>query len=204
MAQKKIDLYTATPEYQTFVASRRALPLRNIGRVKNSCVYYFQYKGPKSTRETALVMLVDTDRSDGMFFNYDEFQSTSRRRAGMPYRPVNIYWNKFKGSGKTTRSKSYFRFSKVNPGKQLKPRKYGRKPRHSKALGEKYFAAIRLDTLAPFLVAELISRYGKRRYVTMRDALKIKFYNGEGYRVFNYDYVDDFHTISPDDYVQTL
>ena len=74
---KKLDLYNATPEFQNFVATRRALPLIGLGRVENSCLYYFEYNGPKSKEDTALIMLVDTDRSNSMYFNYEPFKHTS-------------------------------------------------------------------------------------------------------------------------------
>jgi len=38
----------------------------------------------------------------------------------------------------------------------------------------------------------------------MLDALKIKFYSGEGYRVFNKNYVSNFAAIDPDNYNATL
>ena len=190
---KKLDLYNATPEFQNFVATRRALPLIGLGRVENSCIYYFEYNGPNSREDTALIMLVDTDRSNSMYFNYEPFQHTSVEMAGLPYPPLITRRNKFTGKTSSRVSKSF-----------LRNRKYPKKPRKSLAVGNQYFAGIRLDTLAPFLVSELISRYGKRRNVTMLDALKIKFYSGEGYRVFNKNYVSNFAAIDPDNYNATL
>jgi hypothetical protein len=192
-APKKVDLYTATPEYQNFVASRRALPLFGIGRLERSCIYYFEYAGPKAKEDTALIMLVDSERSNSMYFDYDPEQPTSVERAGQPYPQSFTRKNKFTGATSTFLSKSY-----------MQGRKYSKTPRKSTALGNQYFAAIRLDTLAPFLVSELIERYGKRRYVTMIDALKIKFYNGEGYRIFNKNYVSNFAALDPDDYLNAL
>tara|TARA_R110000824_G_scaffold315658_1_gene502818 strand:- start:31 stop:624 length:594 start_codon:yes stop_codon:yes gene_type:complete len=190
---KKIDLYTATPEYQNFIATRRSLPLFGIGRVENSCVYYFEYSGPKSKEDTALVMLVERQGTESQYFDYDPEQPTSVDKQGQPYAPTVNFLNKFTGARKTRISKSW-----------QKGRKYLKKPRKSTKVGNQYFAAIRLDSLAPFLVSELISRYGKRRYITMNDALKIKFFTGQGYRIFNKNFVSNFTSIDPDEYINVL
>ena len=195
---KKIDLYTATPEYQNFVATRRSLPLLGLGRVQNSCVYYFEYSGPKSKEDTALVILVERQGTESQYFNYDPEQPTSITKAGQPYASTVNFFNKFTGARKTRISKS------GQKGRKYLSVKAKSQPRKSTKIGNQYFAAIRLDALAPFLVSELISRYGKRRYITMNDALKIKFYTGQGYRIFNKNFVSNFATIDPDEYINTL
>jgi len=190
---KKIDLYTATPEFQNFVATRRALPLFGMGRVENSCVYYFEYNGPKSKEDTALVMLVERRGQESQYFDYDPEQPTSVSKAGQPYPQTINRYNRFTGARTSKESKCW-----------KKGRKYLKKPRKSTKLGNQYFAAIRLDSLAPFLVSELISRYGNRRYITMTDALKIKFYTGQGYRIFDKNFVSNFASLDPNIYLNTL
>ena len=190
---KKIDLYTATPQYQNFVATRRALPIFGLGRVTKSCVYYFNYSGPKSKEDTALVMLAERKGTESQYFDYTPEQPTSVTKAAQPYDALNMRTNHFTKTSKVTHSKSYAR-----------KRKYLKTPRKTTKVGKQYFAAIRLDALAPFLVSELISRYGKQRYITMNDALKIKFYTGQGYRIFNKNFVTNFSSIDPDMYVSIV
>ena len=184
---KKIDLYTATPQYQNFVATRRALPIFGLGRVTKSCVYYFNYSGPKSKEDTALVMLVERKGTESQYFDYTPEQPTSVTKAAQPYDALNMRTNHFTKTSKVTHSKSYAR-----------KRKYLKTPRKTTKVGKQYFA------LAPFLVSELISRYGKQRYITMNDALKIKFYTGQGYRIFNKNFVTNFSSIDPDMYVSIV
>jgi len=61
----------------------------------------------------------------------------------------------------------------------------GKKPRPSQAKGDTYIAGIRLDTLGPITLMNIMERFGGRKSINLREAETLQLFTKEGYRIYD-------------------